>query len=65
MRLQVKVNVPLNIRMCLECPFYNCTQRNCSADFYMTDFREDFLDLWNDNGRTIPDKCPLLKLEEK
>lgn len=65
MKLQVKVNVPLNIRMCLECPFYDDRlQPVCFANNYIS---KDELNIRLDCKEldVIPDKCPLLKLEDE
>ena len=75
MRLQVKVDVPLVIRMCLECPFYRCFSlydsipfgELCVANRYLSkEFTGDgSISLGPGDSTVIPDKCPLLKLEEK
>ena len=70
MRLQVKVNVPLTIRMCLECPFYRYPKSSiygeCCANRYITDRRNtDTILLEYDDAKVVPDKCPLLKLEDR
>ena len=68
MRLQVKVNVPLDIRMCLECPFYeDYYYPTCYANKYLNIKHKSnsTINLDLDELETVPDICPLLKLEEK
>ena len=67
MRLQVKVNVPLDIRMCLECPFYNEQfHPTCLANKYINKEKENGMLVLNwDDIDTIPNICPLLKLARK
>ena len=72
MRLQVKVNIPLDIRMCLECPFYRTTwlpsgdiiQGTCLAEHYLPNGSGTRFALDSAELRVIPDKCPLLRYEK-
>ena len=65
MRSQVKVKVPLEIKRCLECPFYDDRlQPICFANDYIS--KEELnIKLDCKELNVIPDKCPLLKLEEE
>ena len=63
MRLQVKANIPLNIRMCLECPFYRMDK--CKAEYYLPDGVHHDVILILEDTKVIPDSCPLLRYENK
>lgn len=71
MRLQLKANIPLDIRMCLECPFYRTTwlssgytiQGTCMAEHYLPDGNGTRFNLDSADLRVIPDKCPLIRYE--
>lgn len=68
MRLSVKANIPLNIRMCLECPFYCAVPPRCVAGAYFENFEgstDGWFSLADEDVKVIPDKCPLIAFEEE
>lgn len=73
MRLEVKANIPLNIRMCLECPFYStkwfvgkdAVTDTCSAEQFLPDGSKTRIILNPEDTKVILDSCPLLRYEKK
>ena len=69
MRDQVKVNLCLKIRMCLECPFYRYNREydieSCSAGDYLYCATGSSILIRHEDTQYVPDYCPLIYLEKK
>jgi hypothetical protein len=65
MKLGINVNIPLEIRMCLECPFYRTAPERCTAECFLRENIGDWSFLEHEDVKVIPDSCPLIKYDKK